>query len=113
MKKVKEVLEERPVSTYKGSEKTLALVKEAIKEHPQLGPKFVKDFDPFHSAMTYNAWKRQGYVPAKGSIGIKSVTYVESEDVITGEKKMIPRTVILFHRSQVQALSPFKHKQTV
>jgi hypothetical protein len=43
MKKVKEVLEKRPISTYKGSEKTLEQVKEAIKEHPQLGPKYLKD----------------------------------------------------------------------
>jgi hypothetical protein len=113
MKKVKEVLEERPISTYKGSEKTLEQVKEAIKEHPQLGPKYLKDFDPYHSAMTYNSWKRQGYVPAKGSIGIKSVTFIESIDEQTGKKNMIPRTVILFHRSQVQALSPFKQTQAV
>ena len=110
MKKVKEVLEARPISTYMGSPKTLELVKEAIKVHPQLGPKYVADFDPFYSAMTYSAWKRQGYVPAKGSVGIKSVTFIESEDGNTGAKKKIPRTVILFHRTQVQALSPYSNK---
>jgi hypothetical protein len=103
------VPEVKPISTYQGSEKSRAAVVEEIKIHPQLGPKYAKNFDPFHDAMTFNAWRRQGYVPSKGSIGIKTVTFIDSEDA--GEKKMIPRTVILFHRSQVQALSPYKLKQ--
>ncbi len=113
MKKTKAAVEDRPVSTYQGSEKTLEHVIEAIKEHPQLGPKYAKNFSPFYDAMTFNAWRRQGYVPSKGSIGIKTITFIESGDEQTGEKKMIPRTVILYHRSQVQALSPFKQKQAV
>lgn len=113
MKKVKDVLEERPISTYKGSEKTLEFVVQAIKDHEQLGAKYADNFDPYHDAMTFGAWKRQGYIPGKGAIGIKSITFVESEDPKTGERKMIRRTVILFHRSQVQILSPFKQKQTV
>ncbi len=113
MKKTKAAVEDRPVSTYKGSVKSLEAVIEAIKVHPQLGPSFVADFNPMHSAMSYSCWRRQGYVPSKGSIGIKTVTFIESGDEQTGEKKMIPRTVILFHRSQVQALSPFKQKQAV
>lgn len=113
MKKTKEALKVQPVSTYRGSEKTLEFVKEAIKEHPQLGPKYLKDFSPYHSAMTYGAWKRQGYVVSKGSQAIKSVTFVESEDPTTGEKKMIRRSVNLFHITQVEPISPYKQKQTV
>lgn len=113
MKKTKGAVEDRPVSTYQGSEKTLEHVILAIKGHEQLGPKYAKNFDPFHDAMTFSAWRRQGYVPSKGSIGIKTITFIESGDEQTGEKKMIPRTVILFHRSQVQPLSTFKQKQAV
>ncbi len=112
MKKVKEVIEERPISTYKGSKTSLENVVEAIKVHPQLGPKYAENFSPFHDAMSFSCWKRQGFIPSKGSVGIKTVTLIESEDEQTGKKNMIPRTVILFHRSQVQALSPFKQKQT-
>ena len=113
MKKTNTAVADRPVSTYQGSEKSRDLVIEAIKTHSQLGPKYAKNFDPFHDAMTFNAWRRQGYVPSKGSIGIKTITFIEADDAGTGEKKMIPRTVILFHRSQVQALSPFQKKQAV
>ena len=110
MKQVKEVIVENPISTYMGSEKTLEHVKEAIKEHPQLGPKYVKDFDPYHSAMTYGAWKRQGYIVSKGAKAIKSVTFVEAVDPDTGEKKMIRKSVNLFHRIQVDTISPLKLK---
>jgi hypothetical protein len=103
------VPEVKPISTYQGSPKTLEAVKLAIKEHPQLGPRYLKNFSPYHDTMSFSCWRRQGYIPSKGSIGIKTVTFIESEDA--GEKKMIPRTVILFHRSQVQALSPYKLKQ--
>lgn len=113
MKKVKEVLEERPISSYKGSEKTLDFVVQAVREHKQLGPKYADNFDPYHDAMSYSCWRRQGYIPSKGSIGIKTVTLIESEDEHTHEKKMIPRTVVLFHRSQVSTISPLKLKQTL
>lgn len=110
MKTIKEVIVKNPVSTYMGSEKTVEAVKQAIAEHPQLGPKYVKDFDPYHSAMTYNAWKRQGYIVSKGAKAIHSYTIIESEDPATGEKKMVRRGVLLFHKSQVQPIAPMKLK---
>ena len=113
MKKVSEVLDERPVSTYAGSEKTLAAVIQEIEQHPELGPKYAKDFDPFHDAMTFNAWKRQGYQVAKGAKAIKSPIFVETEDPETGEKKTIRRTVNLFHRTQVHSISQVSNKQPV
>lgn len=105
MKKIKEVIDERPVSTYAGSPKTLAAVIENIKSHPELGPKYAKDFDPFHDAMTFNAWKRQGYQVSKGATAIQSPIFVETEDSETGERKTIRRTVNLFHRTQVQPIN--------
>ncbi len=110
MKTIKEVIVKNPVSTYMGSAKTVEAVKAAIAEHPQLGPKYVKDFDPYHSAMTYNAWKRQGYIVSKGAKAIHSYTIIESEDPATGEKKMVRRGVMLFHKSQVQPIAPMKLK---
>ena len=88
-----------------GSSKTVEAVKQAIAEHPQLGPKYVKNFDPYHSAMTFSAWKRQGYAVTKGARGIKSYTIIESEDPKTGEKTMVRRSVLLFHISQVEPIT--------
>lgn len=105
MKKVKEVLDKRPVSTYAGSPKTLAAVIEEIKSHPDLGPKYAENFDPFHDAMTFSAWKRQGYTVSKGAKAIKSPIFVETTDPETGEPRTIRKTVCLFHRIQVTAES--------
>lgn len=113
MKKVSEVLDERPVSTYAGSKKTLEAVIEEIKQHPELGPKYAKDFDPFHDAMTFAAWKRQGYQVSKGARAIKSLIFVEVTDGETGEPKTIRKTVNLFHRSQVHSVSQLGKKQAI
>jgi len=110
MKKVSEVLDERPVSTYAGSKKTLEAVIEEIKQHPELGPKYAKDFDPFHDAMTFGAWQRQGYQVSKGARAIKSPIFVEITDGETGQPKTIRKTVNLFHRSQVTTIRPIKRK---
>jgi hypothetical protein len=58
--------------------------------------------------MTFNAWRRQGYVVKKNSKAIHSYTIIESEDPKTGEKKMVRRSVLLFHKSQVQPISEAK-----
>lgn len=110
MKKVKEVLDERPVSTYAGSKKTLEAVLIEIENHPELGPKYAKDFDPFHDAMTFSAWRRQGYTVSKGAKAIFSPIFVEVTDPETGEPKTIRKTVCLFHRTQVQSMSQLGKK---
>jgi len=97
--------QKKPLSTYTGSEATLTAVKEAIKSHPQLGPKYLAGFSPYHSAMTHKAWERQGYAVIKGSKAIKSYTFIEAEDENGNEKKMIRRNVNLFHSSQVQKIT--------
>jgi len=101
--------QKKPLSTYTGSEATLTAVKEAIKSHPQLGPKYLAGFSPYHSAMTHKAWERQDYAVIKGSKAIKSYTFIEATDEDGNEKKMIRRNVNLFHSSQVQKIT----KQTV
>ena len=110
MKQVKEVIAERPVSTYAGSKKTLEAVIQEIKQHPELGPKYAKNFDPFHDAMTFSAWRRQGYTVSKGAKAIKSITFIEAVDPDTGEKRMMRKSVNLFHRTQVNTISPFNCK---
>jgi len=105
MKKTKDVVVDRPVSTYAGSPKTLAAVIAEIEQHPELGPKYAKNFDPFHDAMTFGAWQRQGYQVSKGAKAIKSPIFVEITDGETGQPKTIKKTVNLFHKSQVKIMS--------
>ena len=110
MKKTKDTVVDRPVSTYAGSPKTLAAVIAEIEQHPELGPKYAKNFDPFHDAMTFGAWQRQGYQVSKGARAIKSPIVVEITDGETGQSKTIKKTVNLFHRSQVTTISSSKRK---
>ena len=111
MKQIKDLIQKKPVSTYMGSEKTVEAVKNAISQHPQLGPKYVKDFDPYHSTLTFSAWRRQGYTVNKGAKAIKSYTIIESKDPETGEKKMVRRSVLLFHETQVTPISKSQSKK--
>ena len=113
MKKSKDAVADRPVSTYAGSKKTLEAVIEEIRQHPELGPKYAKNFDPFHDAMTFGAWQRQGYQVSKGAKAIKSPIFVEITDPVTGENKTIRKTVCLFHRTQVNTLNQHGKKQAV
>ncbi len=110
MKKVSQVLDERPVSTYAGSKKTLEAVIAEIEKHPELGPKYAKNFDPFHDAMTFSAWRRQGYTVSKGAKAILSPIFIETTDPETGKPKTIRKTVCLFHRTQVTTLSSLSKK---
>lgn len=110
MKQLKNIIVEKPISTYMGSAKTMEATRIAISEHSQLGPKYAKDYDPYTNTMTYSSWKKQGYIVSKGAKAIKGVTFLEAVDPDTGEKKMIRRSVNLFHRTQVSTISPFKRK---
>lgn len=114
MKAIKETIVEinsALTSPYKGSEETLALVIEEIRNHPELGPEVADSFNPYKDAAPYGFWRKQGLVPRKGSKGIRSYTFIESKDETTGELKKYKRVVILFHRSQLTHLSPLNLKQ--
>jgi hypothetical protein len=98
-------------SPYRGSEETLALVKEEIRQRPDLGPALADSFNPYTDAAPYGFWRKQGYVPRKGTKGIRSYTVTEHTDEKTGEVKKFKRTVILFHRTQLTPLSPFESRE--
>ena len=108
MKKVQEVLSDRPVSPYLGSEKTAEAVRQAIAEHPELGPEYAATYDPYHSCMSFAAWRRNGYSVKKGAKAIQSYTLIESEDPETGEKQTRRRSINLFHISQTEPIANHK-----
>lgn len=95
-----DVLENRPTSTYRGSEKTLEMVKEQVKE--RWGQRVASSFDPYHDAMTATAWFAAGFKIKKGEKALKSVTFIESEDADGHVTQKVRRVVNLFHRRQVE-----------
>jgi len=83
------------------------MVVEEIRKRPDLGPELADSFDPYKDAAPYSFWRKQGYVPRKGTKGILSYTIVEKRDEQTGEVIKFKRTVVLFHRTQLTPVSPF------
>ena len=100
MKTIAEVIDAQPISTYRGSQKTLEMVREQIKE--RWGLRESKSFNPYHDAMTATAWFAAGFKIKKGEKALKSVTFIESEDDEGKITQRVRRTVNLFHRRQVE-----------
>lgn len=98
-----DVLNNRPTSTYRGSEKTLEMVKEQVKE--RWGQRAASSFDPYHDAMTATAWFAAGFKIKKGEKALKSVTFIESEDDDGNITHKVRRVVNLFHKRQVESAS--------
>lgn len=98
-----DVLDNRPRSTYQGSEKTLEMVREQIKE--RWGIRAANSFDPYHDAMTATAWFAAGFKIKKGEKAFKSITFVETEDDQGNVHQKIRRGVNLFHKRQVEPAS--------
>lgn len=95
-----DVLDNRPMSTYRGSSKTKEAVALQIQE--RWGMKEAKNFDPYHDVMTATAWFAAGYKIKKGEKAIKSVTFIESEDENGNINHKVRRSVNLFHKRQVE-----------
>ena len=111
MKKVKDVLEPKITTPFKGSTKNADSVRGQIRQ--RYGDEEAERFDPRADCAPYSCWVKQGYIPSKGSKAFKSVTYIETVDEETGETKMFPRTVNLFHKRQVHPLPASYKKQGV
>lgn len=63
----------------------------------------VSDIHPRQNVLTFNAWKAIGRYVRKGEKGVKVVTYIETTDKETGEKKRRPWSTTVFHVSQTEA----------
>ncbi len=98
-----DVLDNRPRSNYQGSEKTLEMVKEQVKE--RWGIRAANSFDPYHDAMTATAWFAAGFKIKKGEKALKSITFIEAEDEEGNVHRKIRRGVSLFYKRQVESAS--------
>ena len=108
MKQVKDVIDMPLMSPYRGSEKTLEMVKQQVAE--RWGTAVANKFNPHTDAMPFASWLKYGFQVKKGEKALRSITFIESEDPATGELKSIRKTVFLFHRKQVE---PAKAKHAV
>lgn len=98
-----DVLDNRPRSSYRGSERTLEMVRDQIKE--RWGIKEARSFDPYHDCMTATAWLAAGFKIKRNEKALKSVTFIESEDADGHMTQKVRRVVNLFHRRQVENAS--------
>lgn len=102
IKSIKQILKDGPESGYKGSGATKALMEEQIKE--RWGASELKNYDPLHSARTFNSWRALGFSVKKGEKSLKSYTFIEEEDDDGNVTKKIRRPVSLFYYRQVEAV---------
>lgn len=99
MKKVKEILK----SPWRGSEKTLELVREQLRE--RYNDDVADEFDAAKDAMPFSCWLSYGYRVRKGEHALKTITFVEVLNNKGEVEKKIKRTCNLFHRKQVEKIA--------
>ena len=102
MLNIKKEILNSPVTEYKGSEKTKAMVEEQIKN--RWGEAEVKNLNCYQNLRTYRSWENLGYRPKKGSRSIRSVTVVEKKDPAGNIISKYPREVCLFYYRQVEKI---------
>jgi len=86
-------------SSYRGSEKTAAKVKEEIARR---WPKLADSYDPRFTTRTFRQWAKIGYRVKQGEKAIKSITVIEQTDSKGRVIKKYPKVVNLFHLNQVE-----------
>lgn len=104
MTNIKEVAVTPPISGWKGSERTAALVKSQIKE--RWGSKEAESYDPFLNALTYAKWQSIGFQVKKNEKALRSMTLIEKKDGKGNIVRKYPKTVFLFYHLQVEKISP-------
>lgn len=94
------------ISFWKGSQRTAALVRQAIAE--RWGEEAAGRYDPRKNCFTFAGWKKLGYHVKKGEKSIPSITFIRKkvENEETGEERWTsyPRTVHLFFDLQVEPI---------
>src|SRR3989338_10733852 len=105
MKSISQIID-GPVTSYKNSQETLALVSEQIVS--RWGQAELKNYDPFHNARTFQSWLKLGFKVRKGEKALRSITYVETKDNEGNVLKKYRRPVFLFYYRQVEKYGPEK-----
>ncbi len=106
MKSISKIIEDGPVTEYKNSQETLALVSEQIKA--RWGESELKNYDPFHNARTFQSWLKLGFRVRKGEKALRSITYVQTTDADGNIIKKYRRPVYLFYVRQVERIGERK-----
>ena len=101
---IKEIMNSS-VSKWTGSETTKAMIAEQIRE--RWGESELKNYNPMHSARTFQGWLNLGYRVKKGERALKSIIFIDSKDDKNIIKK-IRRPCNIFYFRQVEEINPTK-----
>ena len=72
------------------------------------GKKEIKNYDPFHSARTFNSWVKLGFRVKKGEKALRSVTVIEKKDENGEIISKVVRPCYVFYYLQVQRIGKEK-----
>lgn len=89
-------------STYQGSKKTRSIVEEQIKA--RWGESELKNYDPFHSARTFQSWLKLGFKVKKGEKALHSTTVIETKDSEGNVIRKVKRPCFIFYYRQVEQI---------
>ena len=93
-----------PLTAYKGSEKTKAMVEEQIVE--RYGKAELKNMDCEHNLRTFNSWMKCGFRVRKGEKALKSYTFLqETKEGSLVLRKYYRRPVYLFYYRQIEPIN--------
>ena|SRR5437588_11661728 len=94
------------LSTWRGSENTKEVVRDAIEE--RWGSEEAEKYDPLKNCFTFATWKKKGYIVKKGEKGIRSITSVKAKNSNKEENEAETRKywkpVYLFYIKQVEKM---------
>ena len=93
-------MENKLVSTWKGSEVTSDLIRKQIFD--RFGEEVANNYDPKSNCLTYNQWLEHGYQVKKGEKALKSFIIIEKKDKDGDVIKKYPKRINLFYIKQVE-----------
>ena len=102
MKSIKEIMDS-PTTGFTGSSITKSMVEEQIKE--KYGESELKNLDCYHNLRTFQSWLKLGWKVRKGEKAIRSITFVESNDLDDKTTRKYRRPVFLFYYRQVEKVT--------
>ena len=90
------------ISTYRGSLITRQRVEDQIRS--RWGEAAASSYDPHRNCLTFNQWRKQGYVVKRGEKALRSMTLIEKKDKAGKLVARIPKRVALFFHVQVEPI---------
>ncbi len=104
MKSINQILEERGVqSSWRGSEKTAAQMREQLRE--KFNDDVANSYDASRHVMSLRQWGRFGIKILPGENALHTYTLVENDSEEEGEHKTVRRSVPVFHYLQTDLVT--------